>query len=80
MSPTVQKSSVSLIPGDPMKFPIHVAVESGMIYTTMTLLVFGLFVAHSTAVYIAIGVVRTHPLYRCQRLTVHSSPRSWCKL
>ncbi|KAJ7314397.1 hypothetical protein DFH08DRAFT_430380 [Mycena albidolilacea] len=76
MSPTVQKSSVSLIPGDPMKFPIHVAIESGMIYTTMTLLVFGLFVAHSTAVYIAIGVLVQVIGISFNLIVIHNRPRS----
>ncbi|KAF7357028.1 hypothetical protein MVEN_01039400 [Mycena venus] len=61
MSPTIkQKPSVSIFTGNPrntIKHAICVAIQSGLINTTMTVVVFFLFVTNSVAVYTAIDVL-----------------------
>jgi len=76
-SPT-KTSSLCIVTGNPhnkMKHAIHVAIESGMIYTTMTLLVFVLFVANSIAVYTAIDVLVQMIGISFNLIIIHNRPR-----
>ncbi|KAJ7250459.1 hypothetical protein B0H12DRAFT_1120496 [Mycena haematopus] len=71
-SPTVKKPSVT---GNSRKFATHAAVESGMIYTIMTLLVFFLFVTKSVAIYAAIDVLVQIIGISFNLTIIHNRPR-----
>ncbi|KAJ6582034.1 hypothetical protein B0H19DRAFT_522575 [Mycena capillaripes] len=78
ISPTAKNPTLSIVhcqPHDTMKRAIHIAIESGLMYTTMTLITFFLFVSQSSAVYAAICVLVPIIGISFNLAIVHSRPR-----
>ncbi|KAF8217038.1 hypothetical protein K438DRAFT_1798198 [Mycena galopus ATCC 62051] len=70
MAPTLKAPT-----GNSMKLATHIAIESGMIYTIMTLVVFFLFVANSVAVYTAINILVPMIGIAFNLVIIHNRPR-----
>ncbi|KAK7024935.1 hypothetical protein R3P38DRAFT_2951847 [Favolaschia claudopus] len=75
-SPPLKNSSEGVVPYHATKFATHLVIESGMIYTGMSLLVFFLFVANSNVVYTAINVLVQSIGISFNLVVIHNRPRS----
>ncbi|KAJ6481236.1 hypothetical protein C8R47DRAFT_1135101 [Mycena vitilis] len=76
--PAANKSSVCIISGKPhhtIQRATHIAIESGLIYTTLTAITFGLFVANSNAVYVAIYALVQVIGISFNVVIIHNRPR-----
>jgi hypothetical protein len=81
-TPTAKRPNASALTNQSngtAKQAVRIIVESGLIYTTMTVITFLLFVANTAVVYAAIDVVSPYACFLLVTAT-HRHVVSWCKL